>query len=102
MEELRKILMSDGEGQAGNTPHNEKILRFQEKVYRCRYRPVEDGWLFTLLDLTEEQLLRTKLHNLLSLINSSDDLVPVLACVEDAMAEIRYAVGQLASEGEKP
>lgn len=147
IEKLRKILKSDREAQDPAAPRNEKILRFQERVYRCRYRPVEDGWLFTLLDFTEEQLLldelidknrileqqssflkateevelsirleryrqkvssriqnllRKKLHHLLSLINGSDDLDPVLACAEDAMTEIRCAVGQLASEGEKP
>ncbi len=53
LEELRGMLRSDASGEG--------MLRFQDRIYRCRYRQVEGGRLLTLHDLTEEQQLLDEL-----------------------------------------
>jgi|GEM_PF-2735686 len=137
IEELRGLLRSEDSGEG--------TLRFQERIYRSRYCPVEGGWLLTLHDLTEEQklldeleeqnrllerqktllvssegielsvrreeyqrnistriqnIVREKLETLLELIRAPAETDAVLACAEEAMADIRNAVEQLAAKRE--
>lgn len=47
-----------------------------------------------------QDLVREKLELLLELVQGPAETGPVLACAEEAMADIRAAVGQLASKGE--
>jgi hypothetical protein len=130
-------------GPGSETPA-EGFFRFGERTYRYRFQPVNRGFLLTILDLTEEQLLLDELleknqllqrqHTLLEtadtvdlqirrekyrqnlssriielvrenllklqdLMNHPEDITPVLRCAEEAMADIRLAVGQLARGG---
>jgi len=147
MEELTALIKS---GQAspessGRDPA-EGLFRQGERIYRYRLQPVSQGYLLTLLDLTEEQLLvdelmeknrllqrqhtllesaeavdlqtrreryrkdlssrilslvREKLLNLQEQMKHPEDFTLVLHSAEEAMADIRLAVSQLARGGEE-
>lgn len=147
MAELTNLIKS---GQASPEPSDrepaEGLFRQGERTYRYRLQPVSQGYLLTLLDLTEEQLLvdelmeknrllqrqhtllesaeavdlqarreryrkdlssrilglvREKLLGLQEQMNHPEDLTQVLRSAEDAMVDIRLAVGQLARGGEE-